>query len=73
MNVVLRGEDSPVSFLVDEIGEVIEVSVGAGEPPPDTLRGRARELIREVYPLPDESLLILDTAKTLDLNLHGSR
>ena len=40
MNVVLRGEDSPVSFLVDDIGEVIDVSVEAVEPPPDTLRGR---------------------------------
>ena len=73
MNVVLRGEDSPVSFLVDEIGEVIEVSAEDGEPPPDTLRGRARELIQEVYPLPDELLLVLDTAKTLDLNAHAPR
>src|SRR3954453_7113159 len=31
MNVVLRGEDSPVSLLVDEIGEVIEVADGAWE------------------------------------------
>ena len=69
MNVVLRGEDSPVSFLVDDIGEVIEVSVEAVEPPPDTLQGRVRELIQGVYPLEDELLLILDTAKTLDLHL----
>lgn len=67
MNVVLRGEDSPVSFLVDEIGEVMEVSSGTRQPPPDTLRGQARELIQGVYPLPDELLLVLDTAKTLDL------
>lgn len=67
MNVVLRGEDSPVSFLVDEIGEVMEVSSDACQPPPDTLRGQARELIQGVYPLPDELLLVLDTAKTLDL------
>src|SRR2546421_12685512 len=38
MNVVLRGEDSPVSFLVDDVGEVIEVAAGAGERPPETLR-----------------------------------
>src|SRR5262249_25676126 len=38
INVVLRGGDSPVSFLVDEIGEVIDVSADACEPPPDTLR-----------------------------------
>jgi purine-binding chemotaxis protein CheW len=73
MNVVLRGEDSPVSFLVDDIGEVIEVAADACERPPETLRGRVRELIEAVYPLPDELLLILDTVKTLDLNLDRSR
>src|SRR5262245_43212025 len=61
MNVVLRGEDSPVSLLVDEIGEVIEVADGAWERPPETLHGRVRELIRGVWKLPDELLLILDT------------
>lgn len=67
MNVVLRGEDSPVSFLVDKIGEVIEVAANAWEPPPETLQGPVRELIQGVCPLEDELLLILDTAKTLDL------
>ena len=73
MNVVLRVEDSPVSFLVDEIGEVIEVATDTGEPPPETLQGRVRELIEGVYPLPEELLLVLDTSKTLDLNLDTSR
>src|SRR6516165_7705786 len=67
VNVVLRGEDSPVSFLVDEIGEVIEVAADAWERPPETLQGRVRELILGVYPLQDELLLVLDTVKTLDL------
>src|SRR5262245_48509249 len=66
MNVVLRGEDSPVSFLVDEIGEVIEVDADAWERPPETLHGRVRELIQGVYPLEEELLLVLDTVKTLD-------
>jgi purine-binding chemotaxis protein CheW len=68
MNVVLRGEDSPVSFLVDEVGEVIEVAAAARQRPPETLRGRVRELIQGVYPIEDELLLVLDTVKTLDLN-----
>ena len=73
MNVVLRAEDSPVSFLVDEIGEVIEVAADAWERPPETLQGRVRELIQGVYPLQEELLLVLDTAKTLDLNQDTSR
>src|SRR5436305_14487452 len=68
MNIVLRGEDSPVSFLVDEIGEVIEVAADAWERPPETLQGRVRELIQGVCPLPEELLLLLDTAKALDLH-----
>jgi purine-binding chemotaxis protein CheW len=73
LNVVLGGEDSPVSFLVDEIGEVIEVPADACERPPQTLQGRVRELIQGVYPLEDELLLVLDTGKTLDLNQDTSR
>src|SRR5262245_4670899 len=73
MNVVLRGEGSPVSFLVDQIGEVVEVAADACEQPPETLQGRVRELIQGVYPLEDELLLVLDTAKTLDLNQDTSR
>jgi purine-binding chemotaxis protein CheW len=73
LNVVLRGEDCPVSFLVDEVGEVIEVTDDAWEQPPHTLRGRVRDLIQGVYPLEDELLLVLETAKTLDLNQDTSR
>ena len=73
MNVVLRGEDSPVSFLVDDIGEVIEVAADAWERPPETLPGPVRELIQGVYPLQEELLLVLDTARTLDLNQDTSR
>src|SRR5262245_40822825 len=67
MNVVLRSGDSPVSFLVDQVGDVIEVASDRCEPPPETLHGRVRELIQAVYPLPEELLLVLDTAKTLEL------
>jgi purine-binding chemotaxis protein CheW len=71
-NVVLRGEDSPVSFLVDDIGEVLEVPTEIGQRPPETLRGKVRELIQAVYPLDSELLLVLDTARTLDLSLETS-
>src|SRR5581483_3720846 len=67
INVVLRGEENPVSFLVDEIGEVIEVAADAWESPPETLQGRVRDLIQGVCPLREELLLILDTNRTLDL------
>ena len=67
MNVVVRTEDGAVSLLVDEIGDVVEVSEEDFEPPPETVQGVARELILGTYKLPDRLLLILDTDKTVDL------
>ena len=67
MNVVLRTDDGAVSLLVDEIGDVVEVDERSFEAPPETLRGRARELIEGIYKLDGQLLLILDAAKTIDL------
>ncbi len=57
MNVVLRTDDEPISLLVDRIGEVLDVDEEMFEPPPETLKGNARELIRGAYKL-DKSLLL---------------
>jgi purine-binding chemotaxis protein CheW len=57
-------------LLVDEIGDVLEVSEKLFEPPPETLQGAARALIRGAYKLPDRLLLILDTERTV--NVSGS-
>src|SRR5438034_5125162 len=37
MNIVLRTDDGPVSLLVDEIGDVLQVSEEVFECPPETL------------------------------------
>ena len=66
VNVVVRVDDEPVSLLVDEIGDVIEVEEAAFERPPDTLAGEARGLIRGAYKLKGRLLLVLDAARTLD-------
>ncbi|HYT90044.1 MAG TPA: chemotaxis protein CheW [Gemmataceae bacterium] len=66
VNIVVRTDDGAVSLLVDEIGDVLEVSGQLFERPPETLRGIARELIRGVYKLNDRLLLILDTERTVD-------
>ena len=54
-----------MSLLVDQIGDVIEAPASAYERPPETLRGRARELIEGVYRLQDELLLVLAIGKVL--------
>jgi purine-binding chemotaxis protein CheW len=72
VNVVIQVDDGAISLLVDEIGDVLEVSEEWLENPPETVRGTARELIRGVYKLQDRLLLILDTERTVCLT-SGSR
>src|SRR5215831_17402923 len=57
VNVIVHTDDGAVSLLVDEIGDVLEVSEKLFERPPETLRGTARELIRGAYKLPNQLLL----------------
>jgi purine-binding chemotaxis protein CheW len=64
MNVVVRTDEGPVSLLVDEIGDVIEVGEEGFERAPETMK-QARELVRGVYKLPDRLLLVLDTARAV--------
>jgi len=58
VNIVVQTDDGAVSLLVDEIGDVLEVSESAFERPPETLRGTARELILGAYKLKDRLLLV---------------
>lgn len=72
VNVVVSTDDGAVSLLVDEIGDVLRVSETAFEPPPDTLRGPARELIRGAYKLDGRLLLILNTERAVALTNDGA-
>ena len=65
MNVVIRSAEGPISLLVDEIGDVVQVQRDRFEPPPETLQGIQRELLRGAFKLQDELLLILDTERVL--------
>lgn len=67
MNVVVRTGEEAVSLLVDEIGDVLEVEESDFAPPPETLRGEARNLISGAYKLKDKLLLTLDTEKAVTL------
>jgi purine-binding chemotaxis protein CheW len=65
MNVVVRTEDGPVSFLVDEIGDVLEVDEESFERPPDTVERQTRELVLGVYKLRERLMLVLDTERAV--------
>jgi purine-binding chemotaxis protein CheW len=65
MNVVVRDGAAAVSFLVDGVGDVVEVSEEQFEPAPETLRGDVRELIRGAYKTDHALLLDLDVERAI--------
>jgi purine-binding chemotaxis protein CheW len=67
MNVVVRSEDGPVSLLVDEIGDVVEVEEGTFELPPETLRASVRSTILGVHKLNDRLMHVLDIEKACQM------
>lgn len=71
MNVVLHSEDGAVSLLVDEIGDVVEVSEDLFEVPPDTMKSEGRDLVRGVYKMRNKLLLLLDIDKATDTAAHS--
>jgi len=68
-HVVVRTDDGAASLLVDEIGDMMELSEDTFEVPPDTVHGAARDLITGVYKLEHGLLLVLDINKTVDLDV----
>lgn len=66
MNLVIRTADGPVSLVVDEIDDVVDVGDTPFEPPPPTLGGVRRELITGIYKLDHTLLLVLDLDRVLD-------
>ena len=67
MNVVVRTEEGPVSFLVDSIGDVIDVTGIERETPPETLPAAQRELIVGVFKLDGRLLMHLDVDRLTEL------
>jgi len=66
-NVVVTINDVAVALLVDEIGDVVDVSEENFEATPETITGPTRDLISGVYKLKDRLMLILDTALVIDV------
>ena len=63
--IVVRLHGEAVSLLVDSIADVVDVDATDFETPPDTLDGKARELIRGAYKLSGQLLLALDVQKAV--------
>ena len=68
MNIVLRTDDGPVSLLVDEIVDVVEVDPDMYEPRPEVVCGPVWHFIHSIYKLPERLLLVLDTERAVSVN-----
>ena len=66
MNIVIQSEGGPVSLLVDEICDVLDVPPEASTPLPENMPAAYRELIEGVYQLDCGLLLILNSERVLE-------
>jgi purine-binding chemotaxis protein CheW len=67
MHAIVEIDGQAVSFLVDDVGDVIEVDEAQFAPPPATLDEAARDLILGAYKLEDRLLLVLDAANAAEV------
>ena len=66
MNVVCNYNGSLISFLVDEIGDVMEVMRSNFEPTPQTITGKIRSFMKGVYKESGTLLSVLDLESILN-------
>jgi purine-binding chemotaxis protein CheW len=70
-NVVVQSDEGSFSLLVDEIGDVVEVSQSCYELPPVNMPSAQRALIEGIYKLEGALLLVLNTDRTLNLQFEA--
>jgi purine-binding chemotaxis protein CheW len=71
INIVVRGGEDTASFIVDTLGEVVEVGQETLETPPDTIDAASRVLIRGVHKLKDGLMHIVNTEEAMRLAAEG--
>ncbi len=65
-NVIVSVADDVVSFIVDDVGDVLDCSSESFEPPPATLNRHMQSFLRGAYKLDRNFLLVLDTLRILN-------
>ncbi len=72
MNVVCRAGDLLLSFMVDRIGDVMEVPQKDFEVTPDTIPDNVRRFMGGVYKIPGTLLSILEIEKITEIITQSS-
>ncbi len=64
-NVIIGRDEEPISLLVEQIGDVLEIPLSEVEEPPDVIEGLDTKFVKNVCQLPERLLIILDAEKLL--------
>jgi len=62
LGLVLRAGRGTVTLRVERAGDVVQADEASFEPPPETLREPARELLKGTYKVGNALVLLLDSA-----------
>ncbi|MDF1794699.1 MAG: chemotaxis protein CheW [Thalassobaculaceae bacterium] len=65
MNVVVEYKGDLYSLVVDEVGDVLNISDSAIDPHPATMSAKLREVSNGIHKLDGELLVLLDVAEVL--------
>jgi purine-binding chemotaxis protein CheW len=66
LNLIIKKDNELLSFLVEKIGDILEVLVAKLEETPDRIEGLDRDYIENIYQLPDRLLLLLNVNKLFE-------
>ena len=69
ISVIIRTDDRPMSLLVDEVGDILDLGEATMEPTPETIRGGVGDFLQGIYKLPDRLLLVLDVGRLSDFDV----
>ena len=66
-NVIVGRDGEPLSLLVEQIGDVLEIKISEIEDPPEVIEGLDINFVKNVSKLPGRLLVILDVEKLLKI------
>jgi purine-binding chemotaxis protein CheW len=65
-NIVVRTAEGPVSLVVDDIGDVVEVDAGRWRDAPETVASKHRHFVKRICPIDGRLILELQVARVTD-------
>ena len=63
LNIIVEYEDELIAFIVEKVGDVLQIPVSKLETPPEKIEGINKEYIEKIYQMEDKILLLLDIEK----------